>query len=214
VDTSGSEPQGATRYLPDDFRESLDEVIRRSDKPAYRIVATRTLRLLAQKAGALRVDALADAADEPSDFDALLRLLEILSPPAEPFFPARLRGIRIKRELLGVEGAPLISEEVAAHLGVTRQAVNKRRAVGRLLAVPTGRKGLQYPSWQFTEGGVLPGLEGVLQALEGLDAWSQIRFFLTGDARLGGARPLDELRDGRVERVIRAAQAFGEHGAA
>jgi len=39
-------------------------------------------------------------------------------------------------------------------------------------------------------------------------------YFLSGDPRLDGARPLDELRKGRVNAVRRAASGYGEHGAA
>lgn len=210
----GSRQLGAQRH--DELQDAWTEVIRFADEPAYRIVATRTLRLLAESAGSLRVEALADAADEPSDFDALLRLLEVLSPaPAarEPFFFARIRGARTKRELLSLEGPPLAGTMVAKHLGLTRQAVNKRRQAGNLIAVSAGRRGLLYPAWQFTDSGVLAGLEDALQELRNSDPWSQIRFFLTGDFRLNGAKPLDELRKGNVPPVLRAAKAFGEQGA-
>ena len=39
-------------------------------------------------------------------------------------------------------------------------------------------------------------------------------FFLSGDPRLNGATPLEELRRGNIEAVRRAASAYGEHGAA
>lgn len=39
------------------------------------------------------------------------------------------------------------------------------------------------------------------------------RFFLSGNLRLGGETPLESLRSGGGD-VMRAARAFGEHGAA
>jgi hypothetical protein len=41
-----------------------------------------------------------------------------------------------------------------------------------------------------------------------------VRFFLAKNVRLDGDRPLDRLRRGDVDPVVRAARAFGEHGAA
>jgi hypothetical protein len=37
---------------------------------------------------------------------------------------------------------------------------------------------------------------------------------LSGDARLNGERPLDELRRGNVQQVIAAAHMYGEQGGA
>lgn len=42
----------------------------------------------------------------------------------------------------------------------------------------------------------------------------RVNFMLTGDARLGGKRPIDVLREGQIGKVNEAAQAYGEHGAA
>jgi hypothetical protein len=54
----------------------------------------------------------------------------------------------------------------------------------------------------------------VLPALAEHPSLAQIRFFLAGNLRLAKRRPLDVLREGDVAPVVRAAQAFGEHGAA
>ncbi len=93
--------------------------------------------------------------------------------------------------------------------------MDNRRRAGRLLALTLGRRDYRYPLWQFSEGGVLPGLETVLKALSRLTPWMQAAFLLNGNYRLPRAeRPLDALRRGEVEAVREAAQMYGAHGAA
>ncbi len=60
----------------------------------------------------------------------------------------------------------------------------------------------------------MPGVREVLDAFNVEDSWTRVNFMLTGDYRLGGARPIDVLREGRIDDVARAAAAYGEHGAA
>jgi len=91
---------------------------------------------------------------------------------------------------------------------------SRPRGAGRLLALDTGRRGYLYPAWQFGPRGVLPGIEAVLGAFDGVDAWTQAAWFLSGDARLDDDTPLEALRRGEAEAVRRAAAAYGEQGAA
>ena len=74
-----------------------------------------------------------------------------------------------------------------------------------------GRHGLVFPAWQFVDGGVLEGFKGVLAALEHLNPWTQLDFFLGEDDALDGERPLDALRRGELDGVLRAARLLGEH---
>ncbi len=154
----------------------------------------------------------------PSDDDfphvLVERLADHLPASPDPLARARTRGLVAQREMLGVEGLPMGVGEVAEHLHISRQAVDKRRQAGKLLAVSMGSRSLLYPRWQFTETGVMSGLEETLQTLAAHPPWACLRFFVSGSHRLGGKRPLDMLRQGRVEKVLKAAKAFGEHGAA
>lgn len=134
--------------------------------------------------------------------------------PKDPLAAARFKGMQIKLELLYECSQPLKSEEVAQLLHITRQAVDKRRSKGQLLAISLGRRGYFYPAWQFHEGKVLPGLELVMATLKEYDPWTQLMFFKTGDIRLEGATPLERLRTGNVDKVVWAAQCYGKHGAA
>jgi biotin operon repressor len=142
------------------------------------------------------------------------RLLERMPSAKDPLAKARLRGVFAQRELLDAEGGTLSAAEIAKALGVTRQAIDKRRKAGQLLALEVGKRGYLYPAWQLAEPGLLPGLAQVLSSLPADSPWATARFFLSGNDRLRGRRPLDVLRKGDVDVVVRAAAAFGEQGAA
>jgi hypothetical protein len=124
-----------------------------------------------------------------------------------------LRGVAVRKELLNAEGGVWTADQVQEFLRLTRQGVAQRRTRGKLLGVEVGKRGYLYPAWQFTETGVLPGLEEILAILsEGSDL-SRMAFFLSGNIALDGKRPLDLLREGKIELVRRAAQLLGEQGA-
>src|SRR5207302_4227427 len=77
---------------------------------------------------------------------------------ADPFLEAMARGAEVKLELLDEAGGAWSAAQVAHALRISRQAVDKRRARGRLLAVPSGAGDYLYPRCQFTEEGVVPHL--------------------------------------------------------
>lgn len=180
---------------------------------------SRLLGWFAASVGEVDRAELVRAASAPSNAELLFWLFEqaALGDALEegPLVRARLRGVRQRRELLGAEGGAVSSGQTAELLGITPQAVDKRRRAGKLLALPVGRAYL-YPVWQFDErgrGGVVAGLEEVLDSFGVEEAWMKASFFLRQNGRLGDKRPLDALRDGEIEAVERAARAYGEHGA-
>jgi len=133
----------------------------------------------------------------------------------DPLANARLRWIVDRRRLVHAEGRPLPTREVEALLGISRQAVAKVRTEGRLVGLPSGGGQYAYPSWQFGESGVLAGLREVRRALSGEDdPWTFTAFIVSPNARLDGETPLAVLRRGELSDVMRAAEAYGEHGAA
>jgi hypothetical protein len=67
---------------------------------------------------------------------------------------------------------------------------------------------------QFEGGRTLAHLEKVLDALRSHDPWMQLIFFINGNDRLNGRSPLQLLRAGELEPVLRAAESYGEQGAA
>ena len=139
---------------------------------------------------------------------------ELLETTSDPLSAARLRGVQARDELLALEGGTLGAEQVAQLTTWSRQWVDQRRREGKLLAVELSKRGFRYPAWQFADERPLPGLEPVLALLVAHPPLAQARFFLSGNHRLGGERPLDRLRAGDGDAVERAARAFGEQGAA
>lgn len=168
----------------------------------------------------LSEDSVVNAAAARSDLEVLLRALssgELLKElqSVEPLAPAFIRGIEAKRRLLEEHGGTLTVDEVAKNLGISRQAVDKRRQAQKLLAVATGRHGYRYPVWQFTEFGVLPGLEHLLKILASHDEWMQTAFFVSKNPRLNDHTPLEILKvNDDLNPVLNAAEAYAEHGAA
>jgi hypothetical protein len=101
----------------------------------------------------------------------------------------------------------LSREEAARRLGITPQAVSKRLAGGRLLALRRGRV-RWFPAWQFHEDGTLPGLEQVIAAYPGsalsLTSWATSR-----SPDLDGQTPAQTLtRRGGLTRVLDAQRAL------
>jgi hypothetical protein len=128
---------------------------------------------------------------------------------------ATLRGIEARQQLAEAEGGSLSSEDASRLLGISKTAVLKRLEARRLLAWREERlQAARFPRWQFDEHGqVLVGLEEVLAILnqdERLDGWGKILFFLEEKRDLGGRRPLDLLREGKLKDVCQAAHAYAE----
>ena len=181
------------------------------------VFLTRGLRALTRLAEAIPPEALTEAATADSDYAVLVAALEKPAALAElqrldPLAEARLRGLATRQQLLAAEGGVLSGEEVAQLLGISRQAVDKRRRTGRLLALPVGSHRMAYPAWQFTTDGILRGWEEVLGDLRQHDPWMQLAFMLSGNSGLEGTVPVVALRRGQVAAVRRAARLYGEHG--
>jgi biotin operon repressor len=131
-----------------------------------------------------------------------------------PLAAARLRGVEKQPALLEASGGILSAEQTAAVLGISRQAVDKRRRQGRLIGLTQGRRGYAFPAWQFANGRPVPHVEQVLDLLNEHDPWGQLSFFLNANDRLNGKSPSNALRQDQVESVQLAARSFGEHSAA
>lgn len=205
---------------PQSVKLALSKVLLESDRhPERSDILASVVQLVSTFAGRTDEPSVQALSDVHRAFDALLKILarpEVLreAVQTDPLAAARLQGVALKRDLLTLGGGTLSSEQVAAHLRLTRQAVDKRRRKGQLLAFSLGRRGYGYPAWQFHEGRVLASLERVLAALAEYSPWTQAMFLTTGDIRLGDRTPLACLREGQVDEVIAAAAAYGEQGAA
>lgn len=155
------------------------------------------------------------AENEVADLDELIAVLarpEALADlrRRDPLAPARLRGVRAKRQLLEAEGGVVSGRELAQALGITRQAVDKRRLRNALIGLDLGKRGNAYPVWQVG----LEGLDVVLAELAEYDPWSQTLFMLSANSWLEGETPLAALRRGERDAVLAAARLYGEQTAA
>ena len=114
---------------------------------------------------------------------------------------AEARGTAAAKSILDY-AEMLSTAEIAERVGISRQAVAKRRDAGTVLALKAGPKALKYPDWQILPTGeVAPGIEDVLLRLEG-DVWTAYRL-LKETAPDVTDRPLYELlRAGDVETVL------------
>jgi|ERR1041385_1450061 hypothetical protein len=125
---------------------------------------------------------------------------------------ALTRGLSVRDRMGSEEGGSMSAEETARYLGITKQSVLNLYHAQKLLGWRTEKQGaVRLPVWQFSERARLPGLDKVLAKLNEsgvLDEWGKVGFFLQSQGLLGDRRPLDLLREGAVEKVIRAAENF------
>ena len=179
----------------------------------------RAFNALSDIASELSPQGIAELTASSTDFELLVNTLSaslIAADPedADPLMRAKLRGLEHRKRILEKLGGTLSAEEVADLIGISRQAVDKRRSQNQLIGLTQGRRGYAYPAFQFEDGKTLTGLREVLDALSGHDPWMQSIFFANGNDRLNGKTPLEGLRGGELDFIVLAAQAYGEQGAA
>jgi len=182
------------------------------------VFQTRTEALVQRLMEQASDDTVAAALAAPSDFGGLARLLSdtaalgVSLDTVDPLAEAVARGAETKQALLRDAGGGWSSTRVAMHLGITRQAVDKRRRAGKLLALRSGAGDYVYPVCQFTDDGVLAGLDRVLAAFAPSGGWTRLDVLLAPAEEIGGVSPLDALRAGDADGAVLAASLFGEQG--
>jgi hypothetical protein len=126
---------------------------------------------------------------------------------------ALARGLSA-REMAAEEGGNVSAEEAARLAGITKQALLNLYHANKVLGWRTQKQGaVRFPIWQFENGGRLLGLQETLSVLSKggvLDEWGKIGFFLQTHGLLGGRRPLDLLREGKLQPVLEAAESYVE----
>lgn len=201
-------------------QEAIRETLQIALNPTKEIVITRALQILSHTVKFMDIKALENIASEPTASDVWLSLSEESialeaqkSVTEDSLRSLRLKGIRAKHELLEKEGGVITSSQVAEILGITRQAVDKRRKQGKILAVSLGKRSYIYPVWQFSDNGVLTGFDKVMEKLDDFDAWMKFIFMLNPNDRLNNKTPLEVLHQGELARVLQAAESILEQGA-
>lgn len=141
----------------------------------------------------------------------------VVDGSGDPLSAAVAASARRRRELLAEAGGGLSTATVARALGTSRQAVDKRRRSGTLLAVPLPAGDWAFPLAQFgPDGRPLEGLADALRSFNIDDPWMRLAEMLAPDADLGGRSAFQALReDGRavLPQVRRSLAVVGEHGA-
>lgn len=123
------------------------------------------------------------------------------------------RGISVRERMATEEGGSLSAEETARLLGMVKQSVLNLYHQGKLLGWRSEKQGaVRFPAWQFRDGERLPGMERVLAKLGSiaLDDWGKIGFFLQQHRLLESRRPLDLLRENKIDQVLQVAEAYVE----
>ena len=196
----------------------LDLALREAALTKHPALISRLLRVVTNLEKELPKERINEAVAAETDYLVLLNALTASSMAAEsaaddPLAGAKLRGLEGKRQLVEAAGGALSAQDVAELLGITRQAVDKRRAQNQLIALTQGRRGYIYPSFQFEDGSTLSGLGDVIEELKSFDPWMQLAFFVNANDRLSGKTPATALRAGKQSEVLRAARSYGEQGA-
>jgi hypothetical protein len=179
----------------------------------------RSMQMLERLSATASTESLNAALSSPSDVGGVASFLSEMAPlgvdlsTVDPFAESLAKGAIVKQELLEQSGGGLTATQVASALRITRQAVDKRRIRGTLLAVPTGSGDYVYPACQFDSDGVIPRLEDVLQSFQIEGPWTRLSVLLAPSPSLRGKSILEALKAGDVERAIAVANAVGEQGA-
>ena len=102
------------------------------------------------------------------------------------------------------------AEEAGRLTGRSRQAIERQRRAGRVIALRVGRR-WSYPAWQFdadAPGGLVPGLDEVLEYLRmsptGVAVW-----LTSPQPQLGDQQPIQLLRNRRTDEVLDLAKQLG-----
>jgi hypothetical protein len=182
----------------------------------------RAVKIVQRIATTAPEEGLTEALSASTDAGALARALsnsDVLGSSIrdlEPLAAVIAKGAEHKQELIAEAGGLLTTADVAAALGISRQAVWKQRQERKLLSVLHGGEE-KFPAVQFTSAGeLLPGLARVLAAIRLQGGWGTLDFLVTpDDDELDGLSPIQVLKEGpeRLEDVVRLAATQGEHGA-
>ena len=200
----------ALEEAPIELKEAIAKILETSTSPSAKsIFFIRALKALIKLS---KSDRLVETAAASSDYSLLLKALS--SPEAmellaatDPLAKAEARGILVKQQLIEASGGTYNSKEVADLLGISRQAVDKRRKNSKLIGIPKGKGSYLYPVWQFTSGKTIAGLELVMNVIKDLDPWMQVTFMLN-PCDENQKNPIALLEEGSSDRAVEKAKIY------
>jgi len=179
---------------------------------AQRAFLTRSVEAITRMAG-MDDETAMQALQAPTDVGALAYAVSAAAAAPtiaqlDPEAALLAEGATLKSELLERAGGALGVGQAASLLRVSRQAVDKRRRAGKLIAVPAGEDYV-FPACQFTDQGIVAGLDKALGVMPIQDPWMRLEWLLTEDDALEGRSPLAALKSGSVGDVVELAAGHG-----
>ncbi|MET3523834.1 DNA-binding protein [Mesorhizobium abyssinicae] len=160
---------------------------------------------------------LSEALAAPTDAGSLARLLSQLDVVGsavmelDPLVPALARNIEHRKLLIERAGGTVSAEDAGRLLGISRQAVDKRRRAEALLAIREGSD-WRYPTCQFDNTDVTAGIADVVRAYASSGPWVALDFLLAPDSALEGHSPIEALKAGNREAVRRLLRGEAQDG--
>lgn len=191
-----------------------------SPDPVRAAFQRRSIDAVNRIAAQASTKSLANALVAPTDVGALARILsdgEAIGAAVsalDPLAPLIARNAEHRLELLDRCGATLTAEQAGQLIGITRQAIDKRRRSGTLIALRQAGS-WHYPRCQFNEARheVVAGLPKLLESMAMSNPWVVLDFLLAPDETLDGRTPLDVLRaegwTSDLDRLTRIQQGDG-----
>ena len=191
-----------------------------SKDPVRAAFQRRSLDAVNRIASLASTESLADALSAATDVGTLARVLgdgTVIGSAItelEPLAPLIARNAEHRLELMEASGGTLTAAEAGELLGISRQAVDKRRRAGSLLGLRQGGD-WRYPRCQFAapEHEVIAGLPKLLDAFSKSGPWVTLDFLLAPDETLGGKTPLEALRNegwsDAMDRLVRIESGDG-----
>jgi hypothetical protein len=173
-----------------------------SPDPVRAAFQRRSFEALNRIATQAPTESLVHALGAPTDVGALARILSdgeaigLAVPALDPLAPLIARNAEHRLKLLEHCGAILTAEQAGKLIGISRQAIDKRRRSRTLIAVRKGKNRL-FPYIQFDEERheVIDGLPRLLAAMPVSSPWIVLDFVSAPDQTLGGKTPLEVLPD-------------------
>jgi len=115
-----------------------------------------------------------------------------------------------RRTLDIAEGRLIAASRLAIQLGISEHAVDSARVACRMFCFETNQGGYVYPAFYADPAISRQDVEAVTLALGPAPASSKWQFFTTPKMSLDGRSPLQALREGHLQAVMRSAAGYIE----
>lgn len=118
---------------------------------------------------------------------------------------ARIDSLTVEAETDDWVGSSVLGTgDMARQLGVARTTLDNWRRAHRALAIRKGVRNFAYPTRQFERNAPIIGLDQVRTTFP--DDESCWEWLVSPNHQLGGSPPIDRLRGGELDAVVRAAE--------